>query len=165
MTLPFLLWVSLGGVSQIIATALLLLALLLLSPNADALLASCTTSSTSVAFGSYNPVSASPTFANGSVSVNCSGIGLLVSYTILLSGGGGSVANRHMNAGVSLLPYNVYTTSGYSTVWDNSTGVGGGFLIGLGGTSFNHPVYGRILAQQPASAGSYTDSVVITVDY
>lgn len=144
----------------------LLLAMLMLSPRAEALLASCTTSSTGVAFGSYNPVSATPTLASGTVTVTCSGIGLLVSYTILLSGGGsGSVASRRMSAGARLLPYNVYTSSAYTTVWDNVTGVGGGFLIGLGSTSFNHPVYGRILAQQPAPAGSYSDSLVITVNY
>lgn len=144
----------------------LLLALLMLSPSANALLASCTTSSTGVAFGSYNPISASPTSASGTVTVSCTGIGLLVSYTILLSGGGsGTVASRRMNAGASMLPYNVYTSAAYTTVWDNSTGVSGGFLIGLGTTSFNHTVYGRILAQQPARAGAYSDSLVITVNY
>lgn len=140
--------------------------LLLLAPDARALLATCTTSATGVAFGSYNPISASPTLANGTVTVNCTGVGLLVSYTILLSGGGsGNVASRRMNAGASLLPYNVYTSAGLTTVWDNTTGVSGGFLIGLGGTSFNHTVYGRILAQQPAPAGAYADSLTITVNY
>lgn len=146
--------------------ALLASLLLLCAPGAQALLASCRTSSTGVAFGSYNPVSASPTLANGTVTVNCTGIGLLVSYTILLSGGGsGNVSSRRMNAGASLLPYNLYTSAALTTVWDDSTGVGGGFLIGLGGTSFNHTVYGRILAQQPAPAGAYADSLTITVNY
>lgn len=144
----------------------LLLAVLMLSPRAEALLAICTTASTGVAFGSYNPVSASPVFASGTVTVTCSGLGLLVSYRILMSGGGsGNVASRRMNAGARLLPYNVYTSAAYTTVWDNVTGVSGGFLIGLGSTTFNHPVYGRILAQQPAPAGSYSDSLVITVNY
>ncbi|MCX7071374.1 MAG: spore coat U domain-containing protein [Gammaproteobacteria bacterium] len=139
---------------------------LLLAPRAEALLASCTASSTGVAFGSYNPIAATPTYAGGNVAVTCSGLGLLVSYTVLLSGGGsGNVASRRMNAGARLLPYNVYTSAAYTTVWDNVTGVSGGFLIGLGSTTFNHPVYGRILAQQPAPAGSYSDSLVITVNY
>lgn len=144
----------------------LLAALLLAAPGAHALLATCTTSATGVAFGSYNPISASPTLASGTVTVNCTGLGLLVSYTILLSGGGsGNVASRRLNAGASLLPYNLYTSAALTTVWDNSTGVGGGFLIGLGGASFNHTVHGRILAQQPAPAGVYADSLVITVNY
>lgn len=144
----------------------LLLAMLMLSPRAEALLAICTTSSTGVAFGSYNPVSASPVFASGTVTVTCSGLGLLVSYRILMSGGGsGNVASRRMSAGARVLPYNIFTSSAYTTIWDNVTGVSGSFLISLGNNSFSHPVYGRILAQQPASAGSYTDSVVITVDY
>jgi len=130
------------------------------------LLASCTASSSSVAFGGYDPISPSADFANGSVTVNCTGVGLLVSYRILLSGGGSSnTANRTLNAGGNTLPYNVYTTAGYSTVWDNVTGVTGGFLIALLGTSASHTVYGRILAQQPAAAGSYADNLVITVNY
>ncbi|WP_293393774.1 spore coat U domain-containing protein [Nevskia sp.] len=132
----------------------------------EALLASCTASSSSVAFGGYDPISPSADFANGSVTVSCTGVGLLVSYRILLAGGGsGSTASRTLNAGGNTLPYNVYTSAGYSTVWDNVTGVTGGFLIALGGTSMTHTVYGRILAQQPAAAGSYADSLVITVNY
>lgn len=144
----------------------LLLAMLLLSSRAEALLATCTTSSTGVAFGNYNPVSAFPTFASGTVTVTCSGIGLLVSYTIRVSGGGsGNTASRRMSAGAKLLPYNLYTGAAYTTVWDDVTGVSGSFLLSLGSTSFNHPVYGRILAQQPAPAGSYSDSLTITVTY
>lgn len=146
---------------------LLPIALLALLPlPSQALLASCTASSSSVAFGGYDPISPSADFANGSVTVACTGIGLLVSYRILLSGGGsGSTANRTMSSGGHTLPYNVYTSSGYSTVWDNVTGVTGSFLIALFGTSDTHTVYGRILAQQPAAAGSYSDSLVITVNY
>lgn len=143
-----------------------LLLMLLMPLPAQALLASCTTSSSSVAFGSYNPISPSTTTANGSVTVSCTGVGLLVSYRILLSGGSsGSTASRSLNNAGNTLPYNVYTTAGYSTVWDNDTGVTGGFLIALLGTSATHTVYGRILAQQPAAAGSYTDTLVITVNY
>lgn len=144
-----------------------LLALLGLLPlPSQALLASCTVSSSSVAFGGYDPISPSANFTNGSVTVSCTGVGLLVSYRILLSGGGsGSTANRTLSAGGNTLPYNAYTTSGYSTVWDDVTGVTGGFVIALSGTSATHTVYGRILAQQPAAAGSYNDSLVITVNY
>ncbi|MDP3295194.1 MAG: spore coat U domain-containing protein [Nevskia sp.] len=146
---------------------LALIALMALLPlPSQALLATCTASSSSVAFGGYDPISPSADFANGSVTVSCTGIGLLVSYRILLSGGSsGSTANRTLSAGGNTLPYNVYTTAGYSTVWDNVTGVTGDFLIALGGTSTAHTVYGRILAQQPAAAGSYADSLVITVNY
>lgn len=141
--------------------ALLLAGLLPLSGEAQ--LASCGASSSSVAFGSYNPISPSADFANGSVTVTCSGVGLLVSYRILLSGGAsGSTANRAMG---NALPYNVYTSAAYTTIWDNVTGVTGGFLIALLGTSATHTVYGRILAQQPAAAGNYSDSLVITVNY
>ena len=124
------------------------LLLMLLPLVGEAQLAACGASSSSVAFGSYNPISPSVTTANGSVTVSCTGVGLLVSYTILLSGGSsGSTANRAMASGGNTLPYNVYTTSGYTTVWNNTTGVSDGFLIALLGTSRVHTVYGRILAQ------------------
>lgn len=150
-----------SALATVVATSMLAV-----TAPAQALLASCTVSNSTLSFGSYNPIAASPSTATATVTVTCTGIGLLVSYTVLLSGGGsGNTASRRMNAGASTLPYNLYTSASYTTVWDNSTGVSGGFLIGLGGTAFSHTVYGRILAQQPAAAGNYVDSLIITVNY
>ncbi len=159
-----------------IATALAACCLWLAS--APALAATCTVANVTIAFGNYNPISASPTSANTSVTVSCSALlgsggSSTVSYSILLSGGNsGNTASRAMSLTSKSLPYNLYTTSGYATVWDNTTGVSGSILLQgplglpvLVSGSDSKTVYGRILAQQPATSGGYTDSLVLTVNY
>jgi spore coat protein U-like protein len=130
------------------------------------LLAACSVNSPTLNFGSYNPIAGSVATTNTTVTVSCSGLGLLISYRVTLDGGSsGSTANRTMKSGANALPYNVYTDAAYSTIWDNATGVTGSFLITLGTSSADITAYGRILASQPAPAGAYADSLVITLSY
>ena len=145
---------------------------------APATAATCTVANGTLAFGSYNPVSASPATATTSITDSCSallGFGNTdtVSYSILLSGGNsGNTASRRMSFGANNLPYNLYTSGSYGAVWDNTSGVSDSFvlrgllglpLLVLGNSS--KTVYGRILAQQPAVSGAYADSLLITVNY
>jgi len=138
--------------------------------------ATCTVANSTLAFGSYNPVSGSTTLANATITVTCQAVisnSIAVPFMLLLSAGAsGSVTNRQMTGGTTNLPYNIYTSASYSTVWDNTTGVSGTCTItGLLGLpllesgSASVIAYGRILALQPVSTGSYTDSLVITVNF
>lgn len=128
---------------------------------------------TALAFGSYNPVSGSPTTAIASVVVTCSAlltIATNINFVLTLSpGNSGSVANRSMTGSSNNLPYNVYETASYTTVWDNTVGVNGVIALpGLGVLASNSATlygYGRILASQPVAAGSYMDSLTITVTF
>lgn len=139
------------------------------------LLLCCNVANAPLAFGTYNPVSGSPTLAIADIVVTCSETLTVGSVTVpfsidLSAGNSGSVSNRTMTGGTSTLPYNIYTSAGYTTVWDNTTGVAGSVTItgtiGLGaGASTTLPAYGRILASQPVAAGSYTDSLIITVNF
>ncbi|MBD3828778.1 MAG: spore coat protein U domain-containing protein [Stenotrophomonas sp.] len=143
------------------------------SPPAQALFASCTTSASGVAFGTYPPFSASPTDSTGTVTVTCTPLlaGLLVSYTIALStGSSGNYASRSMSSGVSTLQYQLYTDSARSTVWgDGSAGtatISDSYLLDLlVPKTRNYTVYGRIPALQPASPGAYGDTIMVTVTY
>lgn len=142
----------------------------------DAGAATCMVANASLAFGTYNPVSGSPTTANGSIVVQCQAIltgNPNVPYTLLLSSGSsGSVMNRIMTGGSTNLPYNVFTSGSYTTVWDNTTGVTGNVVLsgvlGLGvlatGTD-TQTAHGRILASRPVAVGSYADSLTITVSF
>jgi spore coat protein U-like protein len=122
---------------------------------------------TAVAFGNYN-AAASPTTANGTVTVSCPGAaGTLPAYTVSLStGGAGSYTPRAMTSGVPQLQYNLYTTAGYATVWGDGTGA---TAIVAGGNAGNNSetltVYGRIPSAQYVTPGAYTDTITATVTF
>jgi spore coat protein U-like protein len=134
--------------------------------------AACSVSATAVSFGSYNPLSPLNTDATGTVTVTCSGLlSVLVSYEVLLSrGGAGSYTPRRMAGGSNTLDYNLYTNITRTTIWGDNTGgssrVTGSILVQLlVPTSNLHTIYGRIPAQQNVAAGTYADSITVTVNY
>ena len=133
--------------------------------------ASCSTSNSSMAFASYNPISAEPLLSNATITINCTAtVGLSVSYTLLLSAGNsGNVRTRAMSSGSASLSYNLYSDSSYSGVWDNSSGVSGKVdVVGSPGSfhgASTQTVYGRIPALQTVPAGLYTDGLTITISY
>lgn len=92
-------------------------------------------------------------------------------YSVNLStGGSGDFANRILSNGAANLLYNLYTSSGYNTIWgDNTSGTGrlGGTGAGMG-TPQTLTVWGRLLASQnqgAIDAGSYTDTITATIVY
>ena len=147
---------------------LLLLACCLgISADAWALVQSCTVSTVPVNFGIYNPLAGAPVTATGTVTVNCT-VGLLGSWTVTLSSGNsGNFTTRRLANGSSSLSYNLYTSAAYVSVWgDGSAGTsvdGGSSVLGVTNTSYT--VYGRIPAGQDAAAGTFTDTIVVTLNY
>ncbi|MET0291025.1 MAG: spore coat protein U domain-containing protein, partial [Steroidobacteraceae bacterium] len=79
-------------------------------------------SATPVSFLTYDPLSATPKTAVGTITVGCVGLGLLPNATIKLSSGtSSSFAPRTMKSGIHTLNYNLYTDTG--AVWgDGSPG-------------------------------------------
>jgi spore coat protein U-like protein len=136
---------------------------------------SCVASSTSTAFGIYNQLSATPTYANGNVQVTCtllSGgattVNLVSSYS---AGSSGSYATRTMLSGVNMLNYNLYFDAAYTSIRGNGTGgsATGGATLNLtpanpSGTATG-TIYGRIPAGQDVAAGTYSDTIVVTITY
>ncbi|GAY22528.1 spore coat U domain-containing protein [Sphingobium fuliginis] len=125
----------------------------------------CLVSATNMAFGSYDPTSASPTDATSTINVTCTP-GTL--FNIGLNAGsavGATVSTRKMLSGANPLGYALYSNSGRSTNWGNS--VGSDTVAQTASTILPaaFTVYGRIPAQQSVAAGSYTDTVTITVSY
>jgi len=120
---------------------------------------------TSLAFGNYDPTSATSTDNTNTFSVRCT---LDNSYSIALNGGttsGGTVSLRKMTDGSDTLNYNLYTSTGRSTIWGDGTG-GTSTVAGTGtGLTQNYTIYGRASAQQTSPAGSYSDIITITVTY
>lgn len=125
---------------------------------------------TGLGFGNYLPASVST--SNSTITMSCGllGLDLLPSFTVALSAGNSaSMITRKMVFGAQSLNYNIYTTSGYATVWGDGTGgsvtqsVNGG-LLQLGSTNFT--AYGRLPAGQYVSAGGpYLDTITVSVTF
>lgn len=88
----------------------------------------------------------------------------------LSPGASASFAARSLSNGTDTLLYNLYTSSGYTTVWgDNTAGTGrlGGTGAGMA-TARVLTVHGRLLASDntgPVDVGVYTDTITATVVY
>lgn len=145
----------------------------LLAQPAWALLSWCTVSATPVSFGTYDVFNASPTDTSGTVSVTCRVIllGLLVSYEVSLdTGGNSSYSPRKMQKGGSYtLDYNLYKDAARTQVWGDGSGGSSTLsiakLIQVGTHTDDYNLYGRMPAGQNVEAGSYSDTVTVTVEY
>ncbi|MET0517905.1 MAG: spore coat U domain-containing protein [Burkholderiaceae bacterium] len=152
------------------------LALLLAAGSARALcvLCVCTTTTSNVAFGSYNPLAFGNLDSTGSVLISCGGVAsVLLPYNLAIStGGSGSYAARRMSSGGYTLNYNLYADPAYTTIFGDGSGSSviksGSFTLDLLGLSPNqlHTVYGRVPGRQLTVApGVYTDSINVTLTY
>ncbi len=133
-------------------------------------LKNCTVAATNVAFNNYTPT-AGALSANATVSVKCTKNS---AFTVSLDKGttaGGAIAQRLMSDGAGdTLQYNLYTTSGFATVWGDGTGTSvtqGGTGAGMG-TAVNLTVYGNLPdagANLNAPPNTYTDTITVSVAY
>jgi spore coat protein U-like protein len=149
------------------------LALFALPRTALALLQSCTVAASPAPFGFYvpsNPVALSS--SSGTITVTCSVtlLGLLEGWSILLSSGNsGSFGSRQMSLAGKSLTYNLYTTAAHTQVWGDGTAgtatVSDLQLLSIGTNSYPYTVYGSISALQDQPPGTYTDVIVVTVNY
>jgi spore coat protein U-like protein len=122
------------------------------------------TVSSIVNFGTYDPLSTSPNSSVGQVQVTCPD-----SFTVSLDqGSSGTYTQRTLVSGPHTIGYNLFLNPSYSTVWGDGS-ADTGIISNSGpscveGCSFN--VYSRIPARQlSAYVGSYTDSIMVTVNY
>jgi spore coat protein U-like protein len=156
----------------VISAGFLLLAQI---PNAQAAVTfTCTVSATGIAFGNYNPLSSTGDSAVGSWTVICNAIGngsATVAGTLTLSTGfSGSYTARAMKFGTNALRYNIYLTPSYTQIIGDGTA--GTFAPSDSGTvtagqtyQVTGNMYGYMPPLQNVAAGSYTDSIVVTVTY
>jgi spore coat protein U-like protein len=144
-------------------------------PNAQAAVTfTCTVSASSIAFGNYNPLSPTGDAAVGSWTVTCNAIGsgtATVAGTLSLSTGlSGRYSARTMKSGTNALQYNIYLTPSYTQIFGDGTA--GTFAPSDSGTVTAGQVYqvtgnmsGFMPPSQDVPAGSYLDSIVVTVAY
>lgn len=136
--------------------------------HAACLACSCSINAGDVAFGNFQPLDNASKDSSGDIVVSCGPVGLLVSYDITLStGGSGAFATRRMSGGGYTLDYNLYTTSGRTTVWGDGTSstgvVSDAWLISVGHVSQTHKIWARLHATTTAQPGAYTDTLVARI--
>lgn len=120
-----------------------------------------------VAFGGYDVYAAAPTDAAGTITLRC-----LVSLSVtvdLSAGNSSSYATRQLKPALPAttpLAYNLYLDAARTQIWGNGTnGTAhlGPALVVL--SVWSIPIYGRIPAKQDVAAGSYTDTITVTLNY
>ncbi len=129
----------------------------------------CTITATGVAFGAYNPQAAGADNGTGTIALACA-TGVTAPVVTLSPGLYGSYAVRRMGSGANRLNYNLYSNSARTTIWGDGTSgtvavtFTGGTVSG-GQRHFSRSVFGRIPALQNVQAGTYGDTIIVTVTF
>jgi spore coat protein U-like protein len=138
---------------------------------------SCSVSTAgTVNFLTYNPSSATPALASTQTTLTCthvSGGAQSIDWTMTLTNGNSANCNaRTMTRTGDSLQYNIYQDSIAGGVWGNpgcATFPAGNFKVGPGtgnnSRSVTKTLYGRIPISQFVSAGTYNDTLVLTISY
>ncbi len=121
----------------------------------------CLVSATNMLFGNYTGAVNNTT---STVTATCTNT---TTYTVGLNAGlasGATVTTRKMQDGTNLLPYALYSNSGRTTNWGNTSATN--WVSGTGtGVAQPLTVYGQIAAGLHPTPGSYSDTITATVTY
>jgi spore coat protein U-like protein len=132
---------------------------------------SCSVTANDLDFGAYDPIGVNVSAdlpGSTTVSATCTAE---TAYTVTLSAGAsGTTVQRYMDNGTDHMNYNLYTDAGHADVWqdtDTSGTPGVDYDYGTGdGTEQSYTVYGLVpMGQTGLSAGSYTDTITVSVNY
>ncbi len=127
----------------------------------------CTVSSGTVNFGAYDPVAAnatSPKDSTGTVNVYCT-VGTLATVALDLGTHASGSTRRMLGTSGDLLTYEVYRDSARTAVWNTTNTDSGTSTSKLVPINSGFIAYGRIPAAQDVRIGSYSDTVLVTVNY
>ena len=131
--------------------------------------AACNVSTNPVIFGSYDVFSPIPLDSSGAVIVQCDDKPVArVTISIGPSPGSGSFDPRTMDhmSGTDALSYNLYTDTNRNKIWGDGSG---NTFTSDRNVNRNKPkvvtMYGRIPPLQNVSAGSYADTLTVTINW
>lgn len=134
----------------------------------------CTASSMAMSLGVYEGNQPVPGDSSATFLVNCTRTGGPGSHVVTVTLGpslnGGSIANRRikLTTGPDTVAYNIYRDAGRTTIWGNTVATGVSLSQHIKNNTtvpFTFTFFGRIDALQDARAGTYTDSLLITVTF
>jgi spore coat protein U-like protein len=132
-------------------------------------LSTCSATAATLAFPNYTPGGGAQ-IGNTTISVKCT---KNTPFTVGLNAGsttGDTFAQRLMGSGANTLQYNLFTTAGLATIFGDGTG-GTSTVPGTGlgvATAASVQVFGQVpdsATNQSAIAGSYSDTITVTVTY
>jgi spore coat protein U-like protein len=137
-----------------------------LCPAAHALAVNCSVTASTVAFGTYTPLTTTP--STGTISITCTSVVGVSPATITLSAGSGTFTQRTMTSGANTLGYNLYLDAAHTEIWGDGSGGSMADMLNLNqgalGSTTTATVYGLVPSQDPAP-GSYTDTITVSVSY
>jgi spore coat protein U-like protein len=129
----------------------------------------CTVSVTGVVFGTYTPLAPTALLANGAVNIACTGITGNNGVTVDLTAGasGSYLPTRTLTSGALTLNYNLYLDAGYSGIWGNGSGgsVEGSVSIRRQSPNATLTIYGAVAAHQDPAPATYSDTILVSVNY
>jgi spore coat protein U domain-containing protein, fimbrial subunit CupE1/2/3/6 len=129
--------------------------------------AACSLTSTSMVFGTYDVLVTTPLDTTGSLIYRCSQRDHNIQIT-LDRGGAQSFETRRMVNGTEQLLYNLYLDAARTIIWGD--GSGGTQVLFIGNPQSNNqdlsvPIFGRIPARQDRGIGTYTDTIIVTLNF
>jgi spore coat protein U-like protein len=80
------------------------------------------------------------------------------------TGAGATVATRKLTNGSNTLDYTLYRDAGRTEVWGDTVATNTLSATGNGAAQ-GHTVYGRVFSQSTPAAGTYSDTITVTVTY
>jgi spore coat protein U-like protein len=125
----------------------------------------CTIETVAVGFPAYDPIvthaSAADDSTSGSITVACTK-GAAISIE-LGQGGNYSGGNRMVHGTADFLSYALFQDSGRGQSW--GAGTAAMSFTAASRNAVTYPVYGRIAGAQDQPEGTYTDTVVATINF
>jgi spore coat protein U-like protein len=127
----------------------------------------CTITTAPVSFGNYDSVTANataPLDGIGTITVKCTkGAAAKVG---LNPGSNAQGSTRRMSQGAAeYLTYELYKDTARATIWGNTVDTALDIPAAPNQTPRDFTVYGRVAQAQEAAVGTYTDTVVATVNF
>ena len=138
-------------------------AVLGLAPRVEA---ACTVSASGINFGSYSVFAPGAATSTATITYNCGNHDKNIEID-LSAGSSGSLTTRTLTQGTDALNYNLYTDPALTLIWGDGTGGTDNYtkFNPANSVDVNVSIYGRIPPQQDVRVGSYTDSIVATVNF
>jgi spore coat protein U-like protein len=133
--------------------------------------ATCSVSSSGVAFGTYDVIGHHTTDTIGQVTVSCSGSrGEAVSFAVSLSTLPSRTAGRRLSGGEQSLYYELYLDAGRTLVLGDGTAgtsvIKGSMILSAGHSSQSFAIYGRMpMGQNKAVPSQYTDIATLKLTW
>ena len=128
----------------------------------------CSISTVGVVFGTYDVFAPTVLTSTGSVTIHCVGVGSGVAPVSvgLSSGNAGSFQPRTMLRSGEPLNYNLTLDAAGTNIWGDGTGGSVHFSTSVSNNqTVNTTIFGRIPAGQDVSVGSYTDTIIATINF